>query len=212
MHQNSANLQTISFSKVPHLLYRILKKLKKEEKIPIMLVSMCWRCSMEVTWKCNKRNWKSSLEVFLQLKVGGWAQRNVDPAQYPRSLVKYLHEYITKNEDDRSSGYSFRLLDYAASKSRSVTGSSTACIVTLNQTGKYDTANLGVNPPPLSVILLIWTKTTQDSGFMILRNNELFYRSQEQQHAFNFPFQIGTDSKDHANHAYRADIEAKPGE
>ena len=47
---------------------------------------------------------------------------------------------------------------------------------------------------------------------MILRNNELFYRSQEQQHAFNFPFQIGTDSKDHANHAYRADIEAKPGD
>eukprot|EP01110_Echinostelium_bisporum_P005574 TRINITY_DN2360_c0_g1_i1.p2 TRINITY_DN2360_c0_g1~~TRINITY_DN2360_c0_g1_i1.p2 ORF type:complete len:142 (+),score=12.25 TRINITY_DN2360_c0_g1_i1:531-956(+) len=33
-----------------------------------------------------------------------------------------------------------------------------------------------------------------DSGYMIMRQGEVFYKSTEQQHSFNFPFQLGTGS------------------
>ncbi|CAF4061315.1 unnamed protein product [Adineta steineri] len=51
--------------------------------------------------------------------------------------------------------------------------SSTACIVALhNEQRILHTANLG------------------DSGFVVIRNNKIVHRSQEQQHYFNSPFQL----------------------
>ena len=35
-----------------------------------------------------------------------------------------------------------------------------------------------------------------DCGVMIIRNGEIYFRSEEQQHSFNFPYQLGTGSKD----------------
>ena len=62
-------------------------------------------------------------------------------------------------------------------------GSSTAVIWMLDSQGNYlHTANLG------------------DSGYLLLRKNGLdlltLYRSKEQTHAFNFPFQVGTGGDD----------------
>ena len=52
-------------------------------------------------------------------------------------------------------------------------GSSTACIVALHKEKSIlHTANLG------------------DSGFVVIRNNTIVHRSQEQQHYFNSPFQL----------------------
>jgi protein phosphatase PTC7 len=54
-----------------------------------------------------------------------------------------------------------------------VSGSSTACIVSLHREERtVYTANLG------------------DSGFLIVRDGEVVHRSQEQQHYFNTPFQL----------------------
>ena len=52
-------------------------------------------------------------------------------------------------------------------------GSSTACLAVLDGTsGRLTVANLG------------------DSGFAVVRGGRSILRSAEQQHAFNFPFQI----------------------
>eukprot|EP00106_Octopus_bimaculoides_P010447 XP_014777889.1 PREDICTED: protein phosphatase PTC7 homolog [Octopus bimaculoides] len=54
-----------------------------------------------------------------------------------------------------------------------VAGSSTACIVSLHREERtVYTANLG------------------DSGFLVIRHDEVIHRSQEQQHYFNTPFQL----------------------
>ena len=51
-------------------------------------------------------------------------------------------------------------------------GSSTACIVVVNGSTLH-ACNLG------------------DSGFMVLRDGAVAMRSAQQQHGFNFPFQVG---------------------
>ena len=51
-------------------------------------------------------------------------------------------------------------------------GSCTACIVMLDG-ATLRAANLG------------------DSGFLVLRNNQIVFRSPSQQHQFNFPYQLG---------------------
>jgi hypothetical protein len=53
-------------------------------------------------------------------------------------------------------------------------GSSTACIMCLNG-AQLMTANLG------------------DSGFLVVRDGNLIFSSPQQQHRFNFPFQVGTN-------------------
>lgn len=54
-----------------------------------------------------------------------------------------------------------------------IVGSSTACIVALHKKERrLYTANLG------------------DSGFLVIRDEQVVHRSQEQQHYFNTPFQL----------------------
>ena len=56
---------------------------------------------------------------------------------------------------------------------RSLVGSSTACIILFHHdTRVLHTANLG------------------DSGFVVIRDNRVIHKSQEQQHYFNSPFQM----------------------
>lgn len=49
---------------------------------------------------------------------------------------------------------------------------------------------------------LLYTANLGDSGYMILRKEGLdlikIYRTKEQQHSFNFPFQVGTGGDDPA--------------
>lgn len=120
--------------------------------------------------------------------VGGWGDIGVDPALYSRSLMegaKLSAENPLSTRDPvevMSEGYQY---------STYVQGSSTACIIVLE--GTYiNAANLG------------------DSGFMILRGLEIVYRTKEQQHSFNFPYQIGTGSADKPHHSQRIQIEVQP--
>jgi protein phosphatase PTC7 len=106
--------------------------------------------------------------------VSGWASSGIDPALYPKALEKGVQEYVKTAKDDRSEGFSMRILKYAAEFARTQTGSSTACILTINRHNRLDTANLG------------------DSGFLVIRDRAIYRRSEEQQHSFNMPFQIGT--------------------
>ena len=76
------------------------------------------------------------------------------------------------------------ILAHAFEASSQLTGSSTALIVMLDG-DELRASNLG------------------DSGLLIIRNGGVVYRSKEQQHSFNCPFQLGTDSTDMPYHAER---------
>lgn len=111
--------------------------------------------------------------------VGGWNLQGVDPAKYSRKLEANVKLYFARDE----SGYRAnpkRLMEIAAQNDKE-TGSSTFVIATIDP-----------EEPKLRVGFL------GDSGYMIVRRNaagvaEVNYRSTEQQHKFNFPFQCGTN-------------------
>lgn len=111
--------------------------------------------------------------------VGGWNTRGVDPSLYSKRLMKEIKDALAA--DSQKFLRDPKALAVTAAGRNDQTGTSTLVIVTLDaQTGLLRTANIG------------------DSGYLILRRNaskkfELVFRSEEQQHSFNFPFQIGTN-------------------
>ena len=111
--------------------------------------------------------------------VGGWAEQGIDSGIYSKKLLSHVYDYI-----DNWNGYNAdvvlkKSLNYAKNNTK-VLGSSTASVLLLNN-GYLYTANIG------------------DSGFLIIRDNNIIYKSQSQQHSFNYPYQIqynGGDSID----------------
>ncbi|CAF0752797.1 unnamed protein product [Didymodactylos carnosus] len=109
--------------------------------------------------------------------VGGWREHGIDPSIFSSSLMDACKTLIDKKLIDLgpltlkellSMGYK-QLLE----NKQCIVGSSTACIVALHKEKSIlHTANLG------------------DSGFVIIRKNQIVHRSQEQQHYFNSPFQL----------------------
>jgi len=113
--------------------------------------------------------------------VGGWSDSGVDAGVYARllmsqaasalqepidSVVKLLGAELAKTVPEP-----LRVMLLAHSRTI-VRGSSTACVVLLRG-NELQVANLG------------------DSGFAILRDGRLLFKSPPQQHRFNFPYQIG---------------------
>lgn len=117
--------------------------------------------------------------------VGGWNEQGIDPSRYSRRLMKELSSALYMDTQKYTEDPK-QLAVIAASRNKEI-GTSTLVIVTLdNKQGVLRSANIG------------------DSGYMILRKNaagkfDLVYRSQEQQHSFNFPFQIGTNGDKPSN-------------
>eukprot|EP01112_Ceratiomyxa_fruticulosa_P013628 TRINITY_DN3842_c0_g1_i1.p1 TRINITY_DN3842_c0_g1~~TRINITY_DN3842_c0_g1_i1.p1 ORF type:complete len:461 (-),score=104.20 TRINITY_DN3842_c0_g1_i1:583-1965(-) len=124
--------------------------------------------------------------------VGGWAEVGVDPSEYSRSLMEgaRLSADSTTSPHDRDP---VEIMQDAYRFSSSIKGSSTCCIVLLD--GSYlSCANLG------------------DSGFMVVRGSDIIYRSKEQQHSFNFPYQLGTGSYDLPEHSDKSNIPVQEGD
>jgi len=123
--------------------------------------------------------------------VGGWGDIGVDPALYSRMLMA-----SGKYSADCSHPYNrdpVTIMVDAYEHSTDIQGSSTCCIVTLDGFC-LRTANLG------------------DSGFMIIRGTDIIFRSKEQQHSFNFPYQLGTGSADMPAHAVSITVNIQPGD
>jgi len=119
--------------------------------------------------------------------VGGWADLGVDPAIYSRSLMEGARQAAEHSRDPlviMNEGYKF---------SAEVTGSSTCCICVLDGL-VLRAANLG------------------DSGFMVIRGTEIIFRTTEQQHAFNSPYQLGTGSSDLPEHSQMIEVDVQPGD
>lgn len=120
--------------------------------------------------------------------VGGWHEVGYDPSKFSFNLMRTCKRIVEQefnsldnesNNQKINSKTPIYLLEQSyqtllESKNNSLlVGSSTACIIVFNQdTSMLHTANLG------------------DSGFVIIRDNKIIHRSQEQQHYFNSPYQI----------------------
>ena len=104
--------------------------------------------------------------------VGGWNLHGVDPSKYSKSLVKSFTELFNKNE--KSKFNDINLFAKAVNLTKNIKGSSTFCSCRL-LSDRLSTLNLG------------------DSRYLLMKNKKIFYSSKEQQHSFNFPFQVGTN-------------------
>ena len=111
--------------------------------------------------------------------VGGWGSYGVDPGKYSKQLVKNIADL-----HDLNPKMSPKELLIQANKNTKETGTSTCIVIILNSEKQT-----------------VATTLLGDSSYMILRPdpekglNKIF-RSEEQQHSFNFPFQWGTDGDD----------------
>lgn len=107
--------------------------------------------------------------------VSSWRYAGTDPSLFPNMLMancmKHLEDCQGKInlEELLSSAYSEILQNNQVEA-----GSSTACLGILDkENGQLQTLNLG------------------DSGFCLFRNGETFYKSKEQYHDLNVPYQVG---------------------
>lgn len=118
---------------------------------------------------------KSSDVLGVADGVGGWRTYGIDPSHFSYALMKTCERIVqtghfnaTSPSGIISAGY-YELLE----NKEHIIGSSTACVLILNQSDHtVYAANIG------------------DSGFLIVRHGRIVHRSQEQQHYFNTPFQL----------------------
>lgn len=104
--------------------------------------------------------------------VGGWSSIGVDAGLYSKELARLTSSHMARN-GGASAVDALRL----ATKNNHALGSSTACVV-----GLVGNRLVGIN--------------LGDSGLVVIRGWEIVYRTRDQQHYFNCPYQVGTDSVD----------------
>ena len=106
--------------------------------------------------------------------VGGWADQNVDPADFSHGLCTYLVDTAVGWKEDQL--HPLHLLNvsyYKLTHDPTVkAGGSTACVGIAGKDGRVHIANLG------------------DSGFLQLRLGAVQNYSNPQTHAFNTPYQL----------------------
>eukprot|EP00878_Enallax_costatus_P008709 GHUV01009103.1.p1 GENE.GHUV01009103.1~~GHUV01009103.1.p1 ORF type:complete len:488 (+),score=119.48 GHUV01009103.1:162-1466(+) len=106
--------------------------------------------------------------------VGGWAEIGVDAGAYARLLMVHAKEAADAAAEHVAAGTlsAQQILETAFYKTN-VQGSSTACVLVVNGI-TLSASNLG------------------DSGFVLVRDGVATFQSPQQQHNFNFPFQLGS--------------------
>jgi protein phosphatase PTC7 len=124
--------------------------------------------------------------------VGGWAEVGVDPGLYSRELMRHAKAATSSCEPGPHCPQHLMEVAYLSTTAR---GSSTACILCL-ENDRLHASNLG------------------DSGFMVIRDGELMFMSPQQQHEFNFPYQIGSPDSmsDTPQVAQRFSVEVRQGD
>lgn len=104
---------------------------------------------------------------------GAYETRGVDPRRYSQRLAA-----ITQVRVRELGAAAAVRAAYDAAELNDQVGASTACVVGMDEFGRVFGINLG------------------DSGVRIVRGDKLVFRTKEQQHFFNCPYQLGTDSED----------------
>lgn len=118
----------------------------------------------------------SDTMICLADGVGGWNKVGVDPSKYSTELIhNYSALYRKEIKSNKKEINDIALFAKASHLTQSI-GSSTFCSLRIN-----------INDSTLKSINL------GDSGYILIRNNKILFKSKEQQHSFNFPFQVGTN-------------------
>lgn len=136
--------------------------------------------------------------------VGGWAEVGVDAGAYARQLMKFAQQEaenptpstLAAGSSPHGNGdLSAQEILEKGYRQTTERGSSTACIAALNG-DLLNVSNLG------------------DSGLLVLRGGKVAFHTPQQQHDFNFPYQIGSaDSQsDSPKAAQRFDVTLQPGD
>ena len=99
--------------------------------------------------------------------VGGWESKGVNPRAFADQILRSTYGFIKSGE--KNPLYALE----AGFEMTNQTGSSTVCIGKMTPDGIFRVANMG------------------DSGFLIIRNQEILLQSSEHQHQFKFPYQLG---------------------
>eukprot|EP00242_Pyramimonas_sp_CCMP2087_P013765 CAMPEP_0198204288 /NCGR_PEP_ID=MMETSP1445-20131203/7694_1 /TAXON_ID=36898 /ORGANISM="Pyramimonas sp., Strain CCMP2087" /LENGTH=382 /DNA_ID=CAMNT_0043876093 /DNA_START=327 /DNA_END=1475 /DNA_ORIENTATION=- len=121
--------------------------------------------------------------------VGGWAELGIDAGEYARTLMRFSDEESTRPENGTDP---LKVLEKAFRRVF-VQGSCTACILTVHE-NSLRVANVG------------------DSGFLVVRAGKVLFRSQSQQHDFNFPYQLGGEGSDSPQDAQCYQIRVQKGD
>eukprot|EP00184_Porphyridium_aerugineum_P003186 CAMPEP_0184695454 /NCGR_PEP_ID=MMETSP0313-20130426/3072_1 /TAXON_ID=2792 /ORGANISM="Porphyridium aerugineum, Strain SAG 1380-2" /LENGTH=423 /DNA_ID=CAMNT_0027153905 /DNA_START=211 /DNA_END=1482 /DNA_ORIENTATION=- len=111
--------------------------------------------------------------------VGGWANIGIDSGEFSRRLAAYTLSHL-EVQDERELQWNIpkAIHDACSDAEADTIGSATACVVALDK----------LNPD------FLIGANVGDSTLVIVRENNVVYRSPEQQHYFNCPYQIGTDT------------------
>lgn len=158
--------------------------------------------------------------------VGGWQENGINPADYSKALMKTARDVLegsidipsslsSDNSDHSSSVLASidageadpemlsRCVRTALAVAHSTTrlpGSSTACVVRLDRNeGVLKVVNLG------------------DSGFILVRNGTVVFKTRALEHFFDCPYQLGafpdyTDATDTVDDAEVHDVPVQPGD
>ncbi|RUS29098.1 hypothetical protein BC938DRAFT_481062 [Jimgerdemannia flammicorona] len=139
--------------------------------------------------------------------VGGWSGTpGANPALYSRKMMHYAFmelERYDNIEDERFYEYSdvnpVEILEASYEQCQidamreGIVGSTTVCLAILRD-DELRIANLG------------------DCGLTIIRRNHFAFRTEEQQHSFNFPYQLGTGQFDRPSDAQQFRVRVQRGD
>lgn len=132
--------------------------------------------------------------------VGGWSNNpEANPALYSSLMTRYIYQELARLEElpvDDPENVKFspiKVIQNAYDKIYGVIGSCTILLAALR--GEFlKIANLG------------------DGGLLIVRNGKVSYRTKEQQHSFNFPFQLGPNSQNTPKDACLEEFQVHEGD
>lgn len=120
---------------------------------------------------------------------GAFDTRGVDPRLFSQTLAADTRENVRRY----GSGRVVKAAIDAAAGNEQI-GASTACVVGMDDYGRLFGINLG------------------DSGVRIVREGKCVFRTREQQHFFNCPYQLGTDSEDGLAMGQNVQSKVRPGD
>lgn len=130
--------------------------------------------------------------------VGGWKDMGVDSGLFSRELMELVGNYVSETSDVDP----YAVMEHAYKNVEAI-GTSTICVLSV-QKGKLTGCNLG------------------DSGFAVFRRGgepgdaseeyKIVFRTDDQTHFFNCPFQIGTNSNDGPEKADQVELDVASGD
>ncbi|KAL6055983.1 PPM-type phosphatase domain-containing protein [Balamuthia mandrillaris] len=123
--------------------------------------------------------------------VGGWGEVGVDPGLFSRTLMSEAQKIADEAFAAGIEPTPSQVLEEAFELTKGIEGSSTATVLLLASDNKLHYSSVG------------------DSGFLIIRDGEIIFRSEEQQHDWNQPYQLGTGSDDTVAEAVVGSVDVK---